>query len=238
MALPLYVPVAYIVLLVAALSAFSRIHRHRAARRLAADATAQPWFVGGHPERDIYQTLVAADSAAQVQVEDAPNADGKESEPKDALRGRVPEPVLRAALMARAMADVRRLRRMREDKTALAALLQRGSLGDVTAERFALAEKELEAELLDTVSEANSFHPGWGQVLFQQANEMVQHTKIKDTYFAIPAQREQIRTWIVDPSCLPQDATFGWSCAFLVSFLFPSFVSSFPSAALAPFLTV
>lgn len=178
MALPLYVPLAYIVLLVAALSAFSRIHRRRAAGRLAADATTQPWFPGGHPERDVYQTLVAADAAAQE--------DGK---------ARVPENVLRAALMSRAMADVRRLRRLREDKVALAVLLQRGSLGDVTAERFALAEKELEAELLDTASEANSFHPGWGQVLFQQANEMVNHVKVKETYYAISANREAHSTF-------------------------------------------
>jgi hypothetical protein len=71
------------------------------------------------------------------------------------------------------MADVRRIWKMRDDKTALAVLIQKGSVGDDLLVRFAKAEKELESEVLDVVNEANSFTPAWGPGIFQTASEMV-----------------------------------------------------------------
>ncbi len=118
----------------------------------------------GHEARDIYQTLVAADPPA-------------------------PEEVLKAALLNRAMTDVRRIMRMRDDKQALGTLLQKGSIGDETMARFTLAEKELEAEILDVVSEANTFREGWGQLIFPSASEMVAHLKHKEIYYDIQRQR-------------------------------------------------
>lgn len=141
---------------------FSRIYRRRSALNLA--KSYQPWFPEGHQERDIYQTLVAADPA-------------------------VPEEVLKAALLNRAMTDVRRIMRMRDDKQALQTLLQKGSVGDETMARFTLAEKELEAEILDVVSEANTFREGWGQLIFPTASEMVAHLKHKEVYYDIQRQR-------------------------------------------------
>ncbi|KAJ9479305.1 Translocation protein SEC66 [Pseudozyma hubeiensis] len=163
MALSIFVPIGYIATLVVSMLVFSRIYRRRSALNMA--KSYQPWFAEGHEARDIYQTLVAADPPA-------------------------PEEVLKAALLNRAMTDVRRIMRMRDDKQALATLLQKGSIGDETMARFNLAEKELEAEILDVVSEANTFREGWGQLIFPTASEMVAHLKHKEIYYGIQRQRE------------------------------------------------
>ncbi|KAL9931963.1 hypothetical protein V8E36_009278 [Tilletia maclaganii] len=163
MALSILAPVAYIGFLIIALLSFSRIYRKRQAAAFA--KTHKPWF-DGHPERDVYQTLVAAQN------------------------DQIPEEVLKAALLSRAMTDVRRIIRMRDDKQALAVLAQKGSIGDETMAHFALAEKELEAEILDVVSEANTYKEGWGQIIFPTASEMVAHLKHKEIYYGIQTQRE------------------------------------------------
>lgn len=49
------------------------------------------------------------------------------------------------------------------------ALVQRGSLSETTATRFAAAEKELEAEITDVAVEANTFRVGWAQFIFREA---------------------------------------------------------------------
>ena len=162
MALSIFVPIGYVATLVVSMLVFSRIYRRRSAINLA--KSYQPWFPEGHEARDIYQTLVAAEPPA-------------------------PEEVLKAALLNRAMTDVRRIMRMRDDKQALGTLLQKGSIGDETMARFTLAEKELEAEILDVVSEANTFREGWGQLIFPTASEMVAHLKHKEVYYEIQRQR-------------------------------------------------
>ncbi|SPO23603.1 related to SEC66 - ER protein-translocation complex chain [Ustilago trichophora] len=162
MALSIFVPIGYVATLVVSMLVFSRIYRRRSALNMA--KSYQPWFPEGHEARDIYQTLVAADPPA-------------------------PEEVLKAALLNRAMTDVRRIMRMRDDKQALGTLLQKGSIGDETMARFTLAEKELEAEILDVVSEANTFREGWGQLIFPTASEMVAHLKHKEIYYEIQRQR-------------------------------------------------
>ncbi|KAK0524395.1 Translocation protein S66 [Tilletia horrida] len=164
MAVSILAPVAYIATLIIALLLFSRVYRARQAAAFA--KTHKPWF-DGHPERDVYQTLVAAQN------------------------DQIPEEVLKAALLSRAMTDVRRIIRMRDDKQALAVLAQKGSIGDETMAHFALAEKELEAEILDVVSEANTYREGWGQIIFPTASEMVAHLKHKEIYYGIQTQRQE-----------------------------------------------
>ena len=51
------------------------------------------------------------------------------------------------------------------------------------------AEKELEAELLEVINEANSFVPGWGQLIFQTAGEMVQNERMRQIFEEIPKVR-------------------------------------------------
>lgn len=168
MALSIWVPIGYIGALVLSLSLFSSVYRGRSAKNLA-KGSEQPWFPEDHHERDVYQSLVSAAASGS----------------------NIPDHVLKAALLARAMTDVKRIIQMRDDKQALGVLVQKGSIGDQTTARFALAEKEIEAEILDVVTEANTFREGWGQIIFPQASEMVTHMKHKEIYYAISEQRRK-----------------------------------------------
>ncbi|CAG8681127.1 521_t:CDS:2, partial [Acaulospora colombiana] len=91
----------------------------------------EPWFPS-HPERDVYVSLLQCDPPAH---------DG----------------LIKAALVRRAVADVHRIFRLREDK-----------------------EKELEAEILEVVTEAETFKQGWGNLIFQTAAEIVQNEKLRE----------------------------------------------------------
>lgn len=72
---------------------------------------------------------------------------------EDEKHPRVPDSVLRAALLRRAVEDIQRLIQIRSSKQACQQLLQRGSVGDDLWQRFKRAEKELEEELKDVVQE-------------------------------------------------------------------------------------
>jgi len=65
----------------------------------------------------------------------------------------VPESVLRAALLRRAVEDINRIIQVRTAKQACSTLLQKGSVGDDLWQRFLRAEKEMEEELRDVVME-------------------------------------------------------------------------------------
>ena len=108
----------------------------------------EPYFPS-HPERNAYVTL--------LQMTDPP----------------APDSVLKAALIQRACADVRRVLRIREDKPALQALIQKGCVGDDIWEALNAAEKETETEILEVMHEANSFVMGWGGFIFNTASEIV-----------------------------------------------------------------
>lgn len=100
-----------------------------------------------------------------------------------------PRPILIAALIARAQADVLLIWSIRDSKAALATLLAKGQIGDELWERFLAAEKELEAEIVEVVGEANTWSEGYGQVIFGLASEMVQHDKWKSIYKGIAQAR-------------------------------------------------
>ncbi|KAG9019655.1 translocation protein S66 [Tulasnella sp. 427] len=158
----LLVPVTYITLLVGSLLIFSRIYRKRTAARIAQQ---EPWFPS-HPERDTYISLL------QIQPP-------------------VSDVLLKAALLRRAVTDVQRILAFREDKAALQALLQKGSVGDDLWNAFLAAEKELEAEIVEVVNEANSFREGWGQFIFQSASEVVNNMKHRDIFLAAPKMKAE-----------------------------------------------
>ena len=65
---------------------------------------------------------------------------GQEKAPK------VPDSVIRAALLRRAVEDIRRIIQIRTSKQALNTLLQRGSVGEDLNQRFTRAEKESATE--------------------------------------------------------------------------------------------
>jgi len=90
------------------------------------------------------------------------------------------------------VADVRRIFRIREDKTALASLLQKGSIDEELWANFQQAEKELEAEIVEVVTEANTFVEGWGQIIFQSAGEIVQNEKHRDIFTKIVENKKDL----------------------------------------------
>ncbi|EPQ58352.1 hypothetical protein GLOTRDRAFT_126847 [Gloeophyllum trabeum ATCC 11539] len=144
-----FVPVLYLVLVIGSLGIFSYFYRKRAAKRQL-----EPYFPS-HVERNQYITL--------LQQTDPP----------------ANETLLKAALLRRAVADVQRILKIREDKPALQLLLQKGSVGDDLWNSLLAAEKEMEAEILEVVAEANTFVEGWGQIIFQTASEMINNEKIR-----------------------------------------------------------
>lgn len=71
----------------------------------------------------------------------------------------IPAGVVRAALIRRAVEDIRRIIQIRSSKQALTTLLARGSIGDDLWQRFLRAEKEMEDELRDVVMEVCKIFP-------------------------------------------------------------------------------
>lgn len=101
------------------------------------NANLAPWF-GPHLQRNIYLSLIHIADEEKERGEKTP---------------KVPDSVLRAALMRRAVEDIKRLIQIKSAKQACAALLQRGSVGDDLWQRFERGEKEMEEELRDVVME-------------------------------------------------------------------------------------
>ncbi|PFH50647.1 hypothetical protein AMATHDRAFT_144502 [Amanita thiersii Skay4041] len=158
----LLVPVAYLIIVFGGLFVFSYFYRKHSSSH-----TYEPFFPS-HPERNAYITL--------LQKTNPPASDA----------------LLKAALLRRAMADVQRVLRIREDKPALQNLLQKGSIGDDLWNSLLNAEKELEAEIMEVVAEANSFVEGWGQVIFPSANEMLANEKMRLAYERTPDLRAEL----------------------------------------------
>ncbi|KKY23670.1 putative translocation protein sec66 [Diplodia seriata] len=163
----LAVPFAYLGLLIGSMATFSHLYRARKASRAASLA---PWF-GAHTTRNIYLSLLHIE------------------QPK------VPDSVLKAALLRRAVEDIHRIVEIRNAKQALQSLLQRGSVGDDLWQRFQRAEKEIEAELRDVVQEANAFAPNWGQTIFQNASEVAQNQILKARVEELQAQTANEKAW-------------------------------------------
>jgi len=163
----LSIPIAYLVILVGSLTVFSNLYRKRQA---ANAASLEPWFPA-HLQRNVYLTLL------------------HQEDPK------VPDSILKAALLRRATEDIHRIVQIRNAQQALQVLLQRGSVGDDLWQRFQRAEKEIEAELRDVVEEANAFAPNWGQTIFQSASEMAQNTHIRERLGEIMSKSETEKKW-------------------------------------------
>ncbi|KAJ4372218.1 Translocation protein S66 [Neocucurbitaria cava] len=165
--LMLSIPVAYLVILLGSLAVFSNLYRKRKA---ASAASLEPWFPP-HLQRNVYLSLLHMEN------------------PK------VPDSILKAALLRRATEDIHRIVQIRNAKQALQVLLQRGSVGDDLWQRFQRAEKEIEEELRDVVQEANAFAPNWGQTIFQSASEMAQNTHIRERLGEITAKAPAEKEW-------------------------------------------
>ncbi|KAK3299012.1 Pre protein translocase subunit Sec66-domain-containing protein [Chaetomium fimeti] len=170
----LLLPLAYLGVLVGTFVTFSRVYRKRKAFE---SANLAPWF-GPHLQRNIYLSLLHMEPE-----------EGSEKAPK------VPDSVIRAALLRRAVEDIHRIIQIRTAKQACSSLLQRGSVGDDLWQRFQRAEKEMEEELRDVVMEANALVPNWGQIIFQSANEIAANKALRDRIDEIEAQTENDKEW-------------------------------------------
>jgi len=122
----LSVPFLYLTVVLGSLTTFASLYRKRKQANFAA---LEPWF-DNHIARDVYLSLL--------------HLEGDE---------KVPESVLKTALLRRAVVDLQRLFQIRNSKGALQTLVQRGSVGDDLWQRFLRAEKEIEEELKDVVNE-------------------------------------------------------------------------------------
>jgi translocation protein SEC66 len=176
---PIWVPFLYIGALIMGMLTFSRYlrrqkqgksnastkHRSELTIPTAKISATEPWFPH-HQARDLYITLLQADPPTE-------------------------EKILMSALLCRAVTDVKRIWQLRDSKQALNILVQKGSLGDETVARFAAAEKELEAEVVDVVADANTFKEGWGQWIFASASEIAQREKIKSVLEGLPKIKQE-----------------------------------------------
>ncbi|CAG8952605.1 hypothetical protein HYFRA_00009711 [Hymenoscyphus fraxineus] len=167
----LVLPFAYLIVLVGSLMTFSSMYRKRIA---AKSANLAPWFPP-HLQKNVYLSLLHLEPAEKSPA--------------------VPESILRAALLRRAVEDIRRIIEIRSAKQACSTLLQRGSVGDDLWQRFQRAEKEMEDELRDVVMEANALGPNWGQTIFQSANEIAAGTQFKTRLDEITSQTEEEKEW-------------------------------------------
>ncbi|KAK7191775.1 hypothetical protein DPSP01_007189 [Paraphaeosphaeria sporulosa] len=163
----LSIPLAYLGILTGSLYTFSSIYRKRKAYHAA---SLEPWFPP-HLQRNVYLSLL------------------HQEDPK------VPDSILKAALLRRATEDISRIIQVRSQKQALQVLLQRGSVGDDLWQRFQRAEKEIEEELRDVVQEANAFAPNWGQSIFQSASELSQNHMLRERLNEILATADSERQW-------------------------------------------
>ncbi|KAA8642216.1 hypothetical protein EYZ11_007456 [Aspergillus tanneri] len=174
--LTLAVPFAYLGVLIGSLATFSSLYRKRKAQKAF---SLEPWFPP-HLQRDIYFSLLHLDPPASSKEKKAPA---------------VPETVLKAALLRRAAEDIKRVMALRSQKQALSMLLQRGSVGDDLWQRFERAEKEMEDEVRDVVSEANAYVPNWGQTIFQSANEMMNNVIYRERVENYQSKLNEERQW-------------------------------------------
>ncbi|KAK5704748.1 Translocation protein S66 [Elasticomyces elasticus] len=178
----LLLPTLYLIIVIGSLYTFSSTYRKR---QLAKAAKLEPWFPS-HRQRDIYLSLLHLDPSEQADA-------GEKALSK--LPDKVPDSVLKAALLQRALEDIKRIVQLRQAKPALQTLLQRGSVGDDLWKRFLTAEQEMEAEVKDVVNEANAFSDNWGQVIFQSANEMNQNLLIKQRLAEIQETLQAEKAW-------------------------------------------
>ncbi|KAF2221978.1 Sec62/63 complex, subunit Sec66 [Elsinoe ampelina] len=177
----LSIPFAYLTVLLGSLGTFSHLYRKRKAQKAA---SLEPWFPS-HLQRNIYLSLLHID----------PSDPSSTPPGSEKSLSTVPESIIKAALMRRAVEDIHRIIQVRNAKPALQTLLQRGSVGEELWQRFLRAEQDIEEEVQDVVNEANALAPNWGQVIFQSANEIANNQLAKARMEELQAKVDEEREW-------------------------------------------
>lgn len=104
-----------------------------------------------HPEKDIYEELIA--------------------------KGEENEDVLRKALLRRAMTDLKRVWELQEEKEALHKLTRSGAIPESMWNSYKDADHDMQLEIYDLQAEAETFKPGWSQLILKEAAQLVQREK-------------------------------------------------------------
>lgn len=155
-------PILYVAVLLTSLIVFSTVYRRR---KLSDITKTEPWYTQNFP-RELYFSL-----------KDNPTTQ------------KVPEKLIKAALIRWAAEDVRQMLKMRENKPVLTSLHQRGSIGDDVWNRFNTSEKLLQLEINEIAQEANDIKEGWAQQLLQTATEVCQNEGLRKRLVDLTAQQ-------------------------------------------------
>lgn len=203
--LGLLMPIAYLTVLVGSLATFSHLYRRRKA---AHSANLEPWF-GPHLQRNIYLSLLHLDPSDPSSI---PSHSTEASKSNEKKLSNVPESIIKAALLKRAVQDISRVLSIRAAKAPLQNLLQQGKVGDELWTRFQRAEKDIELEVRDVVEEvraviylsinttilidqANALAPNWGQTIFQSADQIYQNQLIKERLAEAQSKLADEQAW-------------------------------------------
>ncbi|PKI84207.1 Translocation protein S66 [Malassezia vespertilionis] len=178
MALSIFVPIAYIASLFAALALFSKVYRSRTQRlwRQYQESTAADKSMV--PARAIYNAL------AEVQ-------DEYPDEDPTSPAWVVPRATLQGALLARAVTALRNMAELRENKSALTSLLEKGSVGDDAAALLETMDQDLRVEVTHIVREAGRFDESWSKLIFESANQVSTNMRYRDIVLDINKQRDE-----------------------------------------------
>lgn len=171
----LVLPFAYIATILGTFVVFAKLYHKRQDQKAA---NLQPWFPP-HLQRDVYLSLLHMDEETEG-----------EEKPK-----KVPDSLVRAALLRRAVEDINRIIKIRTAKQSIQTLQERGSVGDELCLRFQRAEKEMEEELREVVIDANALVPNWGQYIFQTANAIASNEWMREKLAATQAEADEDRAW-------------------------------------------
>lgn len=58
-----------------------------------------------------------------------------------------------------------------------------------------MADQRVKKELRDVVNEANAYKEGWGQLIFQTANEMFNHDRLRERAERVEVEAAGERKW-------------------------------------------
>lgn len=104
-----------------------------------------------HPEKEAYEALIT---------------NGEEN-----------EEVLRKALLRRAMTDIKRVWELQEEKEALHKLTRSGAIPESMWNSYKDADHDMQLEIYDLQAEAETFKPGWSQLILKEAAQLVQRER-------------------------------------------------------------
>ncbi|TPX40495.1 hypothetical protein SeLEV6574_g06590 [Synchytrium endobioticum] len=139
-----------------------------------------PWF-DPPPEKLVYEQLVSKHSSSPSSASSSTQADDP-----------VTTKQLAAALVRRAIADVRILSQMSQERNSLHALVKSGAIGEDMWESFLAAEHDMQDELQEVLDEADTFKAGWSSTILAEAQQICQQQMHKAADVALKAQMMEL----------------------------------------------